>query len=147
LILYQDTDSICKLYLSDEEGIAETRQAAGEADVLAASLIAYAEVKGVFARARRARRIRSTRALEQASADFDADWQDYFVMAVSSELVLEAGRLAMEHALTGVDAIHLASAKSLRDRISDNIAFSTWDRTLARAAVTEGLYLAHEVNA
>jgi predicted nucleic acid-binding protein len=145
LILYQDTDSICKLYLTDEEGTAETRRTAAEADVLAASLVAYAEVKGVFARARRARRIRSNRALEQVSQDFDTDWQDYFVVAVSSELVHEAGRLAMQHALTGVDAIQLASAESLRDRVPDAFSFSTWDKALASAAIAEGLSLAHEV--
>jgi hypothetical protein len=83
--------------------------------------------------------------LHQASDDFDADWRDYFVIAVSSELVLEAGRLAMEHALTGVDAIHLASVKSMRDRIPDTVSFSTWDRALAGAAAAEGLALAHEV--
>jgi predicted nucleic acid-binding protein len=131
--------------LTDEEGIAETRQSADDADVLAASLIAYAEVKGVFARARRARRIRSARSLSWVSEDFDTDWQDYFVIALSSELVLEAGRLAMAHALTGVDAIHLAAAKALKDRVPDDFSFSTWDKALARAAIAEGLPLAHEV--
>jgi predicted nucleic acid-binding protein len=145
LILYQDTDSICKRYLTDEEGIAETRRAADAADVLAASLIAYAEVKGVLARARRARRIRSRNAFEQASADFEGDWQDYFVISVSTELVREAGRLATEHALTGVDAIHLASAIALRERVPDVVAVSTWDRVLASAMRAEGLSLAHEV--
>ena len=145
MILYQDTDSICKRYLTDEEGIAETGRAVNTADVVATSLIAYAEVKGVLSRARRARRLRSTRAFQQASDDFDADWQNYFVIAVSPELVADAGRLASEHALTGVDAIHLASALALRARVPATVSVSTWDRVLARAFRAEGLSLAHEV--
>jgi predicted nucleic acid-binding protein len=148
LILYQDSDSICKRYLTDEIGIAETQAAMAAADYLATSLIAYAEVRGVLARARRGRRIRSNRQYARVSAEFEEDWSDYYQIAVSPELVKEAGRLAEQHSLTGVDALHVASAAALRDRVPDRIEISTWDwqSGLISALVAEGLVLAHEVN-
>jgi uncharacterized protein len=145
LILYQDTDSICKLYLTDEIGIAETRKAVEEADALATSLLSYAEVRGVLARARRGRRIGSNRAYDRVAAEFEDDWPHYFVILVSPEIVREAGGLAAKQALTGVDALHLASAVSLRAQVPDDISTSTWDKRLAAAFLAEGLALAHEV--
>jgi hypothetical protein len=64
----------------------------------------------------------------------------------TEHLVLRAGELAASRALKGFDAIQLASALDLRARVTDILSFSTWDRTLSRAAIAEGLSLAHEVN-
>jgi uncharacterized protein len=53
-----------------------------------------------------------------------------------TEIVELAGKLAERHALRAYDAVHLASALALRDRL---VAFATWDRGLADAAHASGL--------
>ena len=51
-----------------------------------------------------------------------------------------AAELAVRHVLRGFDAVHLAAAVTLRDAVgSDGVAFSSFDTTLSRAAVAEGL--------
>lgn len=147
MILYQDTSSIVKRYLNDETGLEETQAAIAAAQVLASSSIAFAEVKGVLVRARRARRITSARAFERVSTEFEQDWLDYYAVAVSQEMIRRAGLLATVHALSGVDALQLASALALNERTDSDVILSTWDRELAAAARAEGLQLTHEVNA
>jgi predicted nucleic acid-binding protein len=142
LILYQDTDSIC---LTDEKWIEETRIAVERADFLATSWLSYAEVRGVLARARRARRIASTRAYNLATESFEEDWPHYFSILLSTELVQNAGSLAAKHALTGADAIHLASVLALKDQVPDTVSVSTWDAKLAAAFSAEGISFSHEV--
>ena len=46
----------------------------------------------------------------------------------------------MRHALRGFDAVQLAAAVTLRTALgADGVAFSSFDATLSRAAVAEGL--------
>jgi predicted nucleic acid-binding protein len=47
----------------------------------------------------------------------------------------EAGRLAVDHPLSGADAVHLASALQL----TDDVIVATWDHRLHAAAVASGL--------
>lgn len=144
MILFQDTDSLCKLYLTDEVGTDQTRRLVSMADSTSASALAYAEVRGVLARARRARRIRSIREHIRLRDEFETDWPTYVRVPVSEGLISLAGDLAERHSLTGVDAIHLASAMFLSGARRD-LQFSTWDHRLSEAAEAEGLSLAHEV--
>jgi predicted nucleic acid-binding protein len=146
VILFQDTDSICKRYLLDEEFIQETRDAVAAAESLAASVLSYVEVRGVLARARRARRIANNRSYIRLSEEFEEDWDGYFRIGVSESIVLEAGRLAEKHFLRGMDAIQLASALALSSLTTMPILVSTWDRNsgLIGAIRAEGLSLAHE---
>lgn len=51
----------------------------------------------------------------------------------------EAVRLAEAHALRGYDAIHLASAVTLRRQLDDDrVHFASWDDELDAAAAREG---------
>lgn len=148
MILYQDADSICKRYLLDEDGVDETSRAIESAEVLATSIVSYAEVRGALARARRGRRIRSARQYDRVSTEFEGDWPRYYRISLDEGLVHRAGALAEQYALTGLDAIQLASALSLRDLVPDTGEVSAWDRNsgLVSAIRAEGLVLAHEVN-
>lgn len=143
MILYQDTSSIVKRYVRDERGIQETREAVEKADVLATSLIAYPEVRAAFARASRGGRFVGQDEYPRILRDFGSDWRRYAKVNLSRSLIRLAGDLAEKHALTGYDAVHIASALTLRDRIPDTIAISTWDDKLGQAAAEEGLSLAH----
>ncbi|MPZ48302.1 MAG: PIN domain-containing protein [Dehalococcoidia bacterium] len=149
MILFLDSDSICKRYLRDEDNIDETLLAMEAADVLAASILSYVEVRGVLARARRVRRIRSASSYARITAEFEVDWDGYFRIALSDEIIAEAGRLAERYFLRGVDAILLATALALSSKSFEPVEISTWDRNsgLVAAIQSEGLSLAHEVTA
>ena len=145
MILYQDTSSIVKRYVRDERGVEQTRQAVDKAAVLAASLIAYAEVRAAFARANRGNRFVDEGEYSHLLRDFERDWRSYAKVNLSQSLIRRAGNLAEKHALRGYDAVHLASALTFRDRVPDTIVISTWDGGLAQAAASEGLAAAHDV--
>lgn len=138
-----DSSSITKLYLTGEVGTEDIRQVVDGADRIATSLIAYAEVRAAVSAARRSSRLRNARALRHAVADLDRDWVGYFKLGVSSEVVSMAGNLAESHALSGADAIHLASALMLQAAAPDPVSLSTWDTRLWDAANAEGLALAN----
>jgi predicted nucleic acid-binding protein len=140
-----DSSTIVKLYV-DEDGSVNVRSALESASATASCLAAYAEVRAAFAAGRRDRKIRTIPRFEQAKADFERDWSEFFQILIDAELVNRAGELAEQRALTGFDAIHLAAALALRDATPEEVQISTWDRRLASAAVVEGFALAHEVN-
>ncbi len=143
MILYQDTSSVVKRYVRDELGIRETRRAVEEADFLVTSLITHAEVRAAFARARRNGRFVNDGEYSHILEDFRSDWRHYAKVNISSSLIRMAGDLAEKHALRAYDAMHLASALVLREKVPDTIAFSTWDDNLGGAAAQEGFQRAH----
>jgi uncharacterized protein len=75
----------------------------------------------------------------QALEDFDRDWDSYFILEVSEGLVRRAGVLAEDHALRTYDALHLASALTLLDRVQAAVTFLCFDNELEAAARGEGL--------
>jgi predicted nucleic acid-binding protein len=144
LILYVDSSSIVKLYVP-EAGSAETNDVVSNADRVATSLLAYAEVRAALARARRDRRIRTVSSYARCKNQFEQDWPTYLQLAASEGLIHSAGDLAERHALSGFDSVHLSAALALSSGTAEEIQVSTWDQRLAAAAIAEGLSLAHEV--
>ena len=138
MILYQDANSIIKLYIRGEFGSAETLAAVERADAVATSLISFAEVRAAMAAARRGRRIRSNRDYDRAKIDFAHDWPAFVRIGLTNDLVTQAGELAERHQLRGYDSVHLASAVALRERVSDLLEFATFDGRLSAAARREG---------
>ncbi len=63
-------------------------------------------------------------------------------MAVNERLAHSAAALADKHLIKSLDALQLASAVTLRDRVADSLLFSSWDDQLNSAAAAEGLALA-----
>jgi len=139
-----DSSSIVKLYVI-EYGTVETRDAMEAPGGLVTSVVAYAEVRSALARARRARRLQTDREFERQKQAFEADWPRYLQVVLTTELIRTAGDFAERHALSGFDAVHVATAASLAFSSLDEVKVSTWDKRLAAAAQAEGLSLAHEV--
>ena len=108
------------------------------AEVVATSSLAYVEARVAFARKRRERDV-SVRDYRDLLQDFDHDWESYFIVDVSDVLIKLAGRLADKHALRGYDAVHLASAVTVRRQGDRPVSFSCFDARLSRAARREGL--------
>ena len=137
MMLYLDTSALVKLYV-DEPLSQEVSAAVDEAEAVATSLLAYAEARAAFARARREARF-SPHAYRHIVEAFEEDWPRYITVEVTDLIVKNAGNLAASRALRGYDALHLASALSLRERASSLMTFLAFDRELSVAAKREAL--------
>ena len=135
--LYLDTSALVKLYV-EEEGSILVREAVQKSATVATSAIAYVEARAAFSRRRRERHLSSGN-YRRIIQEFDSDWQHYVSLEVTDPLIRKAAELAEAHALRAYDAIHLASAKLLRERLGEPVLFSSWDANLLAAARREGL--------
>lgn len=155
MILYLDTSSLVKLYVMEpsepEAGrdrgweSEEVRRLFAQANSVFTSVIAYPEARSGLARRRRERYFANTEAYDGATRDLNGDWQRRILkVGVSEALVREAGDLVERHGLKPYDAVHLASALTLKRRLRTEVPFSAWDGDLCRAASAEGLALAHQ---
>ena len=141
MILYLDTSSVVKLYV-DEKWSEKIKLVVEDARVVATSRIAYAEARAGFARKLRERGL-TVRDYRRIIRNLDCDWESYFIVDVSDNLVKLAGLFAEKHALRGFDAIHLASGIVLRKQAGRAVSFSCFDDRLASAAQREGLRIAN----
>ena len=140
MILYLDTSSMVKLYV-EEKLSAQIKLMVEDAQVVATSRIAYVEARAAFVRKLRERGF-SVVQYRSIIRNLDQDWENYFLLDVTDNLVKLAGRLAEKHALRGFDAIHLASGAILRQQSERAVTFSCFDETLTSAAHKEGLRVA-----
>ena len=108
------------------------------ADTAATSIVAFVEARAAFARRRREKRIPPA-AHAKLVRDFEADWDRYLVLEVTAPLIRRAGKLTEVHPLRAYDAIHLACARILRERLAERVSFASWDARLVSAAREEGL--------
>ncbi len=135
--LYLDTSALVKLYV-DEEGASTVHHAVDQAELIATSAIAYVEARAAFARRYRERGLAAS-AHRSLLRSFERDWPRYLTVEVAVSVIRDAARLAEHHRLRAYDAVHLASAKTLSDRVSRPFIFASWDTALEQAAAREGL--------
>ena len=140
MILYLDTSSLVKIYVPEIE-TAAVQRLVDAAEVIASSSLAYVEARAAFARKRRERDL-SARDYRDLVQDFDHDWDKYLIVDASDAVIKLAGRLAEKHALRAYDAVHLASAVTVRKEGDRPVSFSCFDARLLRAARREGLRIA-----
>ena len=137
MILYLDTSALVKLYVQ-ERGSAQVRAQVNKADVIATSVVAYAEARAAFARLRRERPASGKRHREWVG-QLDRDWDRYVLVELTAAVVRSAGDRAEQHSLRGFDAIHLASALWLKSAHADDLTFAAFDRRLTAGAKAAGL--------
>ncbi len=135
MIAYLDTSALLKLFLPDEEGADITQRVWEAADRIVTSSITYLEARAALAAAARAKRL-SAGAHESAKEHLSTVLGQVDTIELSNALARSAGDVAEVHALRAADALHLTSAL---EASVDPLVLLTWDRTLARAAITEGL--------
>jgi len=138
VILYADTSVVVKAVLL-EPGSSDVKRWFEEADEVAASVITYAEACAALGRSKRLRGT-DTAALATSIAALDAEWSEFFVLPVPEH---EAGQVALQHHLRGMDAVQLSTAMALRAQASEHapslhVAFASYDRRLLEAAEREG---------
>jgi uncharacterized protein len=135
LILYLDTSSLVKLYLTEAHS-GNVRGWSEEAEIVATCRIAYPEMVSALTRRYRCGDL-SKPDYELLLKTFNAEWSHFAVVDFDE---IAAGRLAEKHGLRGFDAVHLASAKELKysqPRIS--LAFSSFYGDLNKAAAAENM--------
>jgi predicted nucleic acid-binding protein len=135
LILYLDTSSIVKLYLT-EANSSDVKKWAEEAEIVATCRIAYPEMISALTRRYRGGDL-SKPDYDLLVKTFGAEWPHFAVVDFDE---ISAGRLAKIHGLRGFDAVHLATAKQLMSSQPHiAIAFSSFDGDLNKAAAAEKL--------
>ena len=139
MIAYVDTSALVKLYVS-EVGSPEVREKVDRADSLATSLVTYVEVRAAIARRVREGDV-SREAQDGLLSTLEADWEHYAGVGVSDPLCRFAAELCDRHPLRGVDALHLASALTVKARGGEPVLFLCFDERLRRAAQAEGLLI------
>ncbi len=135
MIGYLDTSSLVKLYV-EEEGSALIRELVDRAELVATSVVAYAEARAALARQRREGGLTSA-GYDRARNDFERDWPRYLTIEVSESVYRSAGDLAEKHHLRGFDSLHLASYLFLYRAGARQVRFSAFDEALNRAARKE----------
>ncbi|MGD0308867.1 MAG: type II toxin-antitoxin system VapC family toxin [Acidobacteriota bacterium] len=135
MILYLDTSSLVKLYVTESYSRL-VRGWSEEAEILATCRVAYPEMISALNRRFRAGE------LEKGDYDrlmiiFASEWGHFAVIDFDE---FEAGRLAEAYGLRGFDAVHLSACKLLRSSEgAPSVAFSSLDKKLNDAAAAEKL--------
>lgn len=135
MIAYLDTSSLVKLYV-EEEGSRLVRRLVERAELVATSVVAYAEARAALARQRREGGLTAD-GFDRARNDFERDWPRYLTIEVTEPIYRSAGDLAERHRLRGFDSLHLASYLSLHREGARQVRFSAFDEALNRAARKE----------
>lgn len=135
MILYLDTSSLVKLYVTEAHsdlvhGWTE------EAEIVATCRVAYPEMISALNRRYRAGDL-GKKDYERLVTTFAGEWR-YFAAIDFDEIA--AGRLAEAHGLRGFDAVHLSACKLLQSaKDAPAVAFSSFDERLNNAAAAEKL--------
>ncbi|MGH9473191.1 MAG: type II toxin-antitoxin system VapC family toxin [Terriglobales bacterium] len=133
---YWDTSALAKVYLQ-EKGSATVRAWAGRFSCTSSGLLTV-ELRSLLSR-RRAAGDLSEREWISARKRVARDRAGWALIPVA-ELVLErAGGLADSQRVRALDAIHLATAALLQERLGVPVPFLTADRRQAEAAAALGL--------
>jgi uncharacterized protein len=131
---YFDASALVKLVV-DERGSDDVAQLWDAVDSVLTSRVAHPEVRAVLAAARRDARL-DAEAYRRAKTDWGEFHRALRLVEVTPQLEQEAGELAEQHALSGFDAVHLASARTIA---AIPVVVATWDGRLHRAAQASGL--------
>jgi predicted nucleic acid-binding protein len=137
MILYLDSSVLAKRYLA-EVGSAEVEQLVAGAELVATSIITRVEVSAALARARR-QNLLDAEPAARLRAQFARHWGSLLRLSLLESTVERADSLAWELDLRGYDAVHLASALSWREAISEAPTLATFDKELWKAAQTQEL--------
>jgi len=140
MILYLHTSSLVKLYVR-EDGSDEMKALLDRARVVATSQVAYPEACAAFAK-KHMQGDFTDELYRAVINNLDQDWPAYFALDVSWPVAKLAGELAGQHCLRGFDAIHLASAVTIKTRLRSTVTFCSSDRKLEDAAHAESLHVA-----
>lgn len=128
-VAYFDSSALVKLVV-DEVGSQSAAELWDGSDVVMSSRVAHPEVRAALAAARRSRRLDAA-AYAQALSEWSELHEAMRLVELTRRVEQEAGDLAERHALSGFDAVHLASALAIAVM---PVVVATWDVRLHQAA-------------
>lgn len=134
---YLDTSALIKRFVT-EKGSPLVESLVSQEGFVATAKIAYTEVYAGLTRKHREGHLPGSQ-YALACRQFESDWQAYIRVDLQDEILVLARDLIQRHTLRGFDAIHLASALSLRAALGEEITFAAADERLLRAARAERL--------
>lgn len=134
---YLDTSALIKRFVA-ERGSPQVESLVSQRGHVATAKIAYAEVYAGLARKHREGYLPGNQ-YALACRQFESDWQAYVRLDLQDEILSLARDLIQRHPLRGFDAIHLASALSLKTALGEDVTFAAADERLLRAARAERL--------
>lgn len=139
IVYYLDASACVKRYYQ-ELGTVWIQYLFAQNPTFAFATLGLVEVVATLARKRKAGQINPSQ-LQQKIRELEADWQNLIQVQLTVEGVNGAKSLAMSLAVRGADAVHLASASLLKNRLSqeDQLIFITSDHELGIAAQASGL--------
>jgi len=137
MILYLDTSAFLKKYFREtgsDEIIARWKDATG----IVTSSVAYAEALASIHRKKRDLKSNDD-IFENIIHLFRRDWRSLIRVEVTDELNNWIDKMVSHYPLRGFDAIHLASALIVHDRLPEKFLFACYDNNLLQAAQSAGL--------
>jgi predicted nucleic acid-binding protein len=136
LIRYFDASALAKRYFREPETDDVNRYLAEATSCT--SRLSEVEVSSALARrVREGRLAAEQRAAALAGLRADLAW--LHVVEIVPTLVAATHDLLSRHSLRAPDALHLASALALRERLQDDVEFVGYDERLQLAAANAGL--------
>lgn len=133
-LVYFDASALVKLVV-DEAGSDLASQLWDGCDAALSSRLAYPEVCAALAAAGRNHDLDEA-GLSQAERAWEEFWPAIRPVELTPAVERHAGQLASRHALSGADAVHLASALVVG---TAEVVVAAWDRRLHAGARSEGL--------
>jgi predicted nucleic acid-binding protein len=136
-MIYLDTSALIKRFVT-EAGSDRVNDLMESAAPVVIAKIAFAEVHAGLKRKHREGFLRD-RDYSMSIRQFEDDWECYVRVDLRDETLRLARDLIRRHPLRGFDAIHLASALSVKRAVGEDLAFGAADIRLLRAAESEAL--------
>ncbi len=136
MILYLDTSALVKRYFREpySDDVLSRWKSATQ---IVTSFIAYAETMASICRKKRESDFGDT-LIRKIVGTFHQDWESFIRVEVNGNLNEYIDRVVGKYPLRGFDAIHLASAMVIHERLPQDFIFACFDDRLARAAQSEG---------
>lgn len=134
---YFDTSALIKRFV-EEKGSVLVASLIDQGGAVATAKIAYVEIYSGLTRKLREKQL-SAMHYDRACQQFEREWSAY-IRVETGEATLQLARdLIRHHPLRGFDAIHLASALTLKRALGEEVIFAAADVRLLQAAGAERL--------
>ncbi|MBI5526803.1 MAG: type II toxin-antitoxin system VapC family toxin [Deltaproteobacteria bacterium] len=135
-MIYFDTSALIKKYVA-EPGSEKIRSLVAKETARYTSKLTFAETCASLARKKREGGLED-RHHRAALNSYLQDWETFVQVELLDDLLPIVRRLVETYPLRGADAVHLASAIWIRDKIGEAVTFAASDKVLNAAATGEG---------
>ena len=137
MVLYLDTSALVKRYF-EEESSDVVLSLWGKAGHIVTSSVAYSETLACFYRKKNEPGF-DDNVFAKILDEFREDWSSFIRVQVNDGLNPFIDQVFACCHLRGFDAVHLASAVLIREKLTKDLVFACYDSRLNKAAKLQGL--------